>query len=129
MLLLWAVCYGRCLAEQYGGSASLEKSRCEHQCCQKEKKEVPPPTSGSPCEVCEFIKSGVVLPSDALVLDVPFFCVLENWKSAWLYKRDFQLVDDEAKVEVTDPDPPPVARMCEWMASTAAPVRGPNALG
>ena len=121
VLLLWAVCYGRCLAEQYGGSEAVE-----HQCCQHEKPEVPPPDPASPCGVCDFIKSGAVLPSDAMILDVPTFYCLAGWEPSWFSEQLFNSVNENTEAAVTAADPPLIGRMCEWMASTAAPVRGPN---
>ena len=126
VLLIWAVCYGRCLREQNGGTAPLQKPLCAHKCCEQEERDPTPNAPSSPCGVCEFLKSGVVLPSFALAMDVPVFYELESWEPTWVF-QSVQLVDEEMSVQVADIGPPFVARMCEWMARTAAPVRGPNA--
>ena len=125
VLLLWAVCYGRCLAEQYGvhETTALEQTWCARQCCEPEKPELPAPAS---CDVCEFIKAGSPLPGGPLVLDVPVFFCLPVPESDWFTASTAIMLEPTLILENINTGPPKVLRMCEWMASTAAPVRGPN---
>ena len=127
VLLVWAVCYGRCLTDQYGDAQSPEQTWCEHQCCESEQPFVPPTTPGGACGICEFLKSGIVLPSDGIHLDVPHFSLDAGIEPDWINEWDLSWVDEGEEVVVNFAAPPPLERMCDWMARTAAPVRGPNA--
>ena len=79
------------------------------------------------CGICEFFKSGIVVPSDGIRLEVPYFSLDSGIEQEWLNERDWLLVDEGRDVTVSFAAPPPVGRLCEWMARTASPVRGPNA--
>jgi hypothetical protein len=127
VLLLWAVCYGRCLTDQYGETEAPVRTWCEHQCCQSEQPLVPPTTPETSCGICEFLKSGIVLPSDGIHLEVPHFSLDSGIEPARLNERDWSWVEEGGNVTVSFAAPPPVGRLCEWMARTASPVRGPNA--
>lgn len=128
VLLLWVVCYGRCLAEQYGVHEAPEPQQawCAYQGCHQEKPDVPPPAAPTPCGVCDFVKSGGALPGSPMVLDVPVFFFLPLPESDWFTASETVLPEPLKEPEGADAGPPSVPRMCEWMASTAAPVRGPN---
>ncbi len=128
VLLFWAVCYGRCLAEQYGAHDSPEPQQawCAHQCCHQEKPDVPPPAPLAPCGLCDFVKSGGTLPGGPMILDVPVFFCLPVPESDWCTASTLVLFESSPELEGPDTGPPRVLRICEWMASTAAPVRGPN---
>lgn len=128
VLLLWVVCYGRCLAEQYGAHNSPEPQQawCAHQCCHQEKPDVPPPAPPAPCGLCDFIKSGAALPGSPVILDVPVFFCLPFPGSDWFTASEGVLSEPLKEPAGTNTGPSRVPRMCEWMASTAAPVRGPN---
>ena len=93
VLLLWAVCYGRCLTDQYGESETFERTWCEHQCCQSEQPLVPPPSPVTTCGICEFFKSGIVVPSDGIRLEVPYFSLDSGIEQEWLNERDWLLVE------------------------------------
>ena len=125
VLLFWAVCYGRCLAEQYGTHemAAMEQTWCAQDCCHQENPDLPSPPS---CDVCEFLKSGSTLPGGPMILDVPVFFCLAVPESDWFTASTAMVLEQTAELERPDTGPPDVPRMCEWMASTAAPVRGPN---
>jgi hypothetical protein len=125
VLLLWAVCYGRCLAEQYGvhETTVLEQTWGAPECCHQEKPDVPSPASS---DVCVFITSGSTLPGGQLLLDVPVFSCLPVPESDWFTASTVVMLEPTPILENTNTGPPKVLRLCEWMASTAAPVRGPN---
>jgi hypothetical protein len=127
VLLLWAVCYGRCLTDQYGGTETSEQGWCELQCCQSDQPEIPPHSPVVPCGVCEFIKSGIVLPSDGIHLAVPQLIFDAGIELDWLFDGELTREDDFGETTASMTGPPLAGRMCEWMARTAAPVRGPNA--
>jgi len=128
VLLLWVVCYGRCLAEQYGvhEKAVPNEQWCAHQYCHQEKPDVPPPALPTPCGVCDFIKSGGALPGSPMVLDLPVFFSIPSSESDWFTVSETILLEPVKELEGADTSQPSVPRMCVWMASTAAPVRGPN---
>lgn len=122
VLLLWAVCYGRCLAEQYG---ELNQQTVTH-CCGKETKDAPLKTPLSTDEVCEFIQSGGALLMQPVILDAPFLfqLIIDDFHFLTL-----QAILAEAEAEqsvVLNTDSPRPVRLWEWMASTAQPVRGPS---
>jgi len=122
VLLLWAVCYGRCLAEQYG----VVKEQAVAQCSVKDTKDSPDQCPSSTDEVCEFIQAGSVLLTQPVVLDAPFLfqLVVEDFHFLTL-----QAILAEAEAEqavVLNTDSPRPVRLWEWMASTAQPVRGPS---
>ena len=87
---------------------------------------MPPPAPLTPCGVCDFIKSGGPLPGSPMVLDVPVFFCLTVPESDWFTASDETLPEPLKEPAATDTGPSKVPRMCEWMASKAAPVRGPN---
>ena len=128
VLLFWAVCYGRCLAQQYGSAepTGQEQQLCAQSCCQLEKTELPAPAPPAPCGLCDFIKSGGALPGNSAVLDVPVFFWFPTPESDWLTASRVLKIEPTKEVQSTDCGHLHVPRMCEWMASTAAPVRGPN---
>ena len=66
VLLLWAVCYGRCLAEQYG---ELNQQTVTH-CCGKETKDAPFQNPLSTDDVCEFIHTGGALLMQPVILEL-----------------------------------------------------------
>ena len=122
MLLLWAVCYGRCLAEQYG---ELNQQTVTH-CCGKETKDAPFQNPLSTDDVCEFIQSGGALLMQPVILDAPFLfqLIIDDFHFLAL-----QAILAEAEAEqsvVLNTDSPRPVRLWEWMASTAQPVRGPS---
>ena len=122
VLLLWAVCYGRCLAEQCGALSSHQVRCCSEDCGQSHDK-----TPALPCGVCAFVQHGGALPSDPLVLDVP---VLFSLLTPQIYGLvlELRLLEIHESGQVAEnTEPPPLRRLCEWMASTAMPVRGPTA--
>ena len=84
---------------------------------------MPSPAS---CDVCEFIKAGGPLPGGPLVLDDPVFFCLSDPESDWFTASTVVMLEPAPTLENTNTGPTKVLRMCEWMASTAAPVRGPN---
>lgn len=128
VLLLWATCYGRCLAEQNGLLAAGEPWSCEHQCCEEECPDAPAPEPESPCELCEFIKSGGVVTGERLILNAPIMFCLAVPEVQWLVTSLAPLIGRSMEPSVVGTGPLRLPRMCEWMASTAAPVRGPNAV-
>ena len=69
------------------------------------------------------------LPGGQLLLDVPVFFCLPVPESDWCTASTLVLIESSPELEGPDTGPPRVLRMCEWMARTAAPVRGPNTLG
>lgn len=122
VLLLWAVCYGRCLAEQYG---ELNQQTVTH-CCGKETKDAPFQNPLSTDDVCEFIQSGGALLMQPVILDAPFLfqLIIDDFHFLTL-----QAILAEAEAEqsvVLNTDSPRPVRLWEWMASTAQPVRGPS---
>ena len=127
VLLLWTVCYGRCLAEQYGAheTTALGQTWCSHRCCHQEKPDMPLPAPLAPCGLCAFFKSGGALPDSPASLNVPVFYWLPVPESGWFTASTVMLVPSP-ELEGQNIVPPRVPRMCEWMVSTAAPVRGPN---
>ena len=126
VLLLWAACYGRCLAEQNGLLAAGEPWSCEHQCCEEECPGAPAPEPASPCAMCEFIKSGGVVIGERLSLDAPIMFCIAMPEVQWLVRSMLPVEGAGLDPIVVDTGPLWLPRMCEWMASTAAPVRGPN---
>jgi hypothetical protein len=60
-----------------------------------------------------------------LVLDVPVLIVLGIPQIPDFFALVLAAEEEKACVAV-DTGPPRLIQMCEWMASTAAPVRGPN---
>ena len=128
ILLMWAACYGRCLAEQTGFLKSAAPAwHCEGGCCEESDGDQPPLEPNPPCKLCDFIKAGGAPTCERLMLDAPLLAPLP------VFVMDFVAllvpaldVDEEAPVPLNT-GPPPCPRMCEWMASTATPVRGPNA--
>jgi hypothetical protein len=128
VLLLWAVCYGRCLGEQYGmhETTAPNEQWCAHQCCQQNEPDIPPPAPAAPCGLCDFIKSGGTLTGGPLVLNSPVFFCLPVPESDWFTASEAVKSEPRQEPASNNTGPPRVPRMCEWMASTAAPVRGPN---
>ena len=123
VLIMWAACYGRCLAEQCGVLAGERVTCCHLDDCGDGGKEGQDPP---PCDVCEFITTGGVQLAEPLEL-----APLELWPVAEAAPplMDFPVMISAsagAATDELDTGPPHVPRMCEWMASTAAPVRGPN---
>lgn len=127
VLLLWAVSYGRCLSEQCGTHDHAGEKACLHGGCHWEQSESPDPEPLSTCGVCEFIKTGSPPPSAPYLLDAPVFFCLPVPDTEWLTVKMELRADEATRVLVPDTGPPEVLRMCEWMARTAAPVRGPDA--
>jgi len=130
VLLLWTVCYGRCLAEQNGLlKGAPEAWHCEHACgCEEETDQSPPPgDDGKDCEVCDFISFGGAPTGSQFVLDIPVLFPLPEAFVA--FAAVVLSMDDLAaeNVAANDTGPPRRWRICEWMACTATPVRGPNA--
>ena len=78
-----------------------------------------------PCGLCDFFKSGGALPDSPASLNVPVFYCLPVPDSGWFTASTVMLVPSP-ELEGQNIVPPRVPRMCEWMVSTAAPVRGPN---
>ena len=66
------------------------------------------------------------MPGGQLILDVPVFFCLPIPESDWCTASKVVTIEVCQELEGLDTRPPRVLRMCEWMASTAAPVRGPN---
>jgi hypothetical protein len=128
ILLMWAACYGRCLAEQTGFLKSPAPAwHCEGGCCEESDGDQPPPEPKPPCKLCDFIKAGGAPTGEPLMLDAPVLVPLPvlvmDFITVLVPMHD---VDEEAPV-AQNTGPPPHPRMCEWMARTATPVRGPNA--
>jgi len=85
-----------------------------------------PEDDGKGCEVCDFISFGGAPTGSQFVLDAP---VLFSLPEAFVaFATVVVSMEDVAGQEVAanDTGPPPRPRMCEWMACTATPVRGPN---
>jgi hypothetical protein len=124
VLVLWIVCFGRCLAEQYGSLTPPQQSEwCQDDCCQQDEPKTPVPNPEAPCDVCEFIKSGGALPTYQLLLPPPVICSLEITS----FSGEPEVVVEEAEAPAeADTGRQRAVQMWEWMASTAAPVRGPN---
>lgn len=81
---------------------------------------------GKGCEVCDFISFGGAPTGSQFVLDAPVLFPLPEAFVA--FAAVIEPMEDMAAeaVAANDTGPPPRLRMCEWMASTATPVRGPN---
>jgi hypothetical protein len=127
ILLLWTVCYGRCLAEQTGllHYAVAEVGHCAGECCQGEDETPPPSEDGDSCPVCDFVNSGGAPAGERLIVDAPvLFPVLmpEVIFAAVILSGETV----EGTPEALNTGPPARLRMCEWMARTATPVRGPD---
>ena len=122
VLLLWAVCYGRCLAEQYG---EINQQPLTH-CCGKETKDAPFQDPLSTDQVCEFIQSGGVLLAQPVILDAPLLLQLVADDFHFLTLQAILAEAEAEQVIVLNNDPPRPIRLWEWMASTAQPVRGPS---
>lgn len=127
ILLMWAACYGRCLAEQTGFLKTAAPAwHCEGGCCEECDGDQPSPEPNPPCKLCDFIKTGGAPTCERLMIDMPLLAPLP------VPVMDFVALlvpvhnwDEEAPVALNT-GPPPCLRMCEWMACTATPVRGPN---
>jgi hypothetical protein len=127
ILLMWAACYGRCLAEQTGFLESAAPAwHCEGGCCEESDGDQPSPEPNPPCKLCDFIKSGGAPTAEQLVQMPVLFPLPEmvmNFAALLV-----PLLSAESKTALAmNTGPPPRPRMCEWMARTATPVRGPNA--
>jgi hypothetical protein len=128
ILLMWAACYGRCLAEQTGFLKSAAPAwHCEGGCCEEGDGDQPPLEPNPPCKLCDFIHAGGAPTCERLMLDAPLLAPLPvlvmDFVALLVPVHDW---DEEAPVALNT-GPPPRPRMCEWMARTATPVRGPNA--
>ena len=128
VLLLWAVSYGRCLAEQFGARELAKQEWCAQECCQCDEPSAPVPEPTPPCGVCELIKSGVVLPGVFLLPEVRVLDCLAAWEPGCPTGGERFAEQSVNDVMVVDTGPPGVVRLCEWMASTSVPVRGPDAV-
>ena len=77
ILLIWAACYGRCLAEQTGFLKSAAPVwHCEGGCCEEGDGDEPPPEPNPHCKLCDFIKSGGAPTAERLMLDAPLLAPL-----------------------------------------------------
>ena len=128
ILLMWAACYGRCLAEQTGFFKAADTAwHCDGDCCEDCDGDKPSQEPNPPCKLCDFIKSGGAPTAERLMLDAPLLAPLPvlvmDFVALLVPVHDW---DEEAPVALNT-GPPSRPRMCEWMASTATPVRGPNA--
>jgi len=128
ILLMWAACYGRCLAEQTGFLKSRAPEwHCEGGCCEEGDGDEPSQEPNAPCKLCDFIKAGGAPTAERLMLNAPVLAPLPvlvmDFVALLVTVHD---LDKEAPVALNT-GPPPRSRMCEWMARTATPVRGPNA--
>ena len=122
VLLLWAVCYGRCLAEQYG---ELNQQTVTH-CCGKETKDAPFQNPLSTDDVCEFIHTCRSLLMQPVILDAPFLFQLVTDDFHLLTLQAILAEAESEQSVVLNTDSPRPVRLWEWMASTAQPVRGPS---
>lgn len=127
ILILWTVCFGRCLADRCGLLQPETQAVCEHSCCQPESDENKPSPPTTTCEVCEFVKSGGSPPGQPLVLEAPQLIDFTLPEFHQLILRVVMTEVEAAEVAALDTGQTRIFRLCEWMSSTAAPVRGPNA--
>ena len=123
VFLLWTVCYGHCLPQKYDTPVNSEAACCSSVDCGECHDQ---PALPAPCGLCEFMTTGSVLPGQALLMEAPAFFCLPVPELIWLLDRMTLMDKEEQRTLVAETGPPEGPWMCEWMASTAAPVRGPD---
>jgi hypothetical protein len=133
VLLLWAVCYGRCLAEQNGLLAEQSPTLgCVHSCCEskdsndQDQPPAAPKDDDLTCDLCELIKSGGVPTAVPLEMQTGLEWVLHVPLNDYTYFALLAAKTVESATEFHNTGPPDGFKLCEWMASTAMPVRGPT---
>ena len=126
IFLLWTACLGRCLAEQYGvlGNEAIQCCANEQDCGQDGPQKDNSPGKGSPCVVCDYVTHGGVTLIQPLLLAA--VCLLVLSVVALCAPRLVEMVRRTATVSYeVDTGPPRIWRLCEYLARTGTPVRGP----
>lgn len=123
VLLVWLACYGRCLGELHGFDWMGNADACCMDCGENEGEG----GEDCPCEVCSLFESGgTLLPELMAVPPVPDFEA--GWMPGTPSLAPLAVAAGHAAEapQFCDTGPDCGPRYCEWMASTATPVRGPN---
>lgn len=127
IFLLWSACLGRCLAEQYGVLGNEPIQCCAHaqDCGQDRPQKDNSPGKGSPCAVCDYVTHGGVMTLIQPLL-MAAVCLLVLAVVLLCAPRLLEMVRRTAAVPCeVDTGPPRVWRLCEYLARTGTPVRGP----
>lgn len=130
VLLLWVVCYGRCLADQHGLLADEQRTLgCGHACCENaaDDQQSEDPAGDDSCKLCEFIQTGGAPTTVPFELQAPVEWVLVlPVVVEWVFSALCHEAAEECGTAINNTGPPGDFQLCEWMASTAMPVRGPT---
>ena len=86
---------------------------------------MPPKELPTPCGGCNFIKSEGTLPGLSTITAPVFYC-LPIPESSWLDTSKATWTARITEAVQKNTEAPAIPRMCEWMASTATPARGPD---
>jgi hypothetical protein len=131
VLLMWAACYGRCLAQQCRAQSAPMPAASECLCCHEEEpqNETPAPGPVQPCGICEYIQTGGPVPVAGVKLPAPVLPA-----SVMPVIPDFSLrlspgeLEGRAALPLNTGPPPLLLRLEEWRAGKSLPVRGPDAV-
>lgn len=120
ILSFWLLCWTHCTLSQYG--SPVAEMACE--CCHEDSDE----TDKSPCheepgcEVCEYLTKGSTLISHIEPAPAVFSLIAEICfpPALMVQVASKETIPDYAR------GPPPRLRLCEFLARTGCPVRGPT---
>ncbi|MBL9117156.1 MAG: hypothetical protein JNJ83_19275 [Verrucomicrobiaceae bacterium] len=119
ILCLWVSCLVHCSLERFG---VLGGATCcaEHVCHEGEHDEEHEPVSDE-CQVCDYLENGATLAVKLGLEAQPEFAL------PVVMQLVLPVVDADSSAEVLlSVHGPPVRRLCEFLARTACPVRGPD---